>query len=603
MDPHTTNVAKFLNIADFTGAQPGLLYSNLFDIIIPLGQQTPSIDTMIRIGEHYKNGTVAGLPGSVDPITLSCQKNWHVLFTDGYTNQPALPTQALPDPDADLNVPAGGYPGIGTDPITGLVPGAAWPHPYREDPLHTASYSLSDYAMYYWVTDLKPAMVDNVPTCPSPRSYTCTDPANWQHVNFAAIALGTAGKLSASSPATTEALLTSGALQWPQPTPSVNRPDSSGVDDLWHAAVNARGGFVNAETPDDVRLGLGQLLAAALNSTGTRAGVGFLSNTFGPSAKFLYRAQFTAGWGGSLAKILFDPTTGAPGAQQWDAADQLTAQLQVTVAHPTPWFTERKIVTMTSAGVKVPFLWANLSASQQNSLAPGKPTRGQAVVEFLRGNRAKEGNKLGQLRKRTSLLGDIVDSSPVYVGAPNWPYTDDNDPGYSAFASGAAAARAARVYAGANDGMLHAFDDVTGNETWAYIPSPLYRDRMRQALAHSRTRMARCRRSGTTSTSIPRPGWSMSISMRLRETPGTRSLSAAWAKAATATTLLTSPTPSMPASPKPRRPPMYCGNSRHPAIRRPTWATPMAGRSLPRLAPSAANGWWSFLSAITIPRV
>ena len=45
------------------------------------------------------------------------------------------------------------------------------------------------------------------------------------------------------------------------------------------------------------------------------------------------------------------------------------------------------------------------------------------------------------------------------------------------------------------------------------------------------------------------------------------------------------------------------GTSRHPAIRRPTWATPMAGRSLPRLAPSAANGWWSFLSAITIPRV
>ena len=46
--------------------------------------------------------------------------------------------------------------------------------------------------MYYWVTDLRSGMIDNVPTCPSPRSYTCTDPANWQHVNFAAIALGTA---------------------------------------------------------------------------------------------------------------------------------------------------------------------------------------------------------------------------------------------------------------------------------------------------------------------------------------------------------------------------------------------------------------------------
>jgi type IV pilus assembly protein PilY1 len=479
VDPHTTNVQKFLNIADFTAPQPGLFYGDLFDIIVPLGQQTPTLDAMVRIGEHFKTGTVAGLPGSVNPITLSCQKNWHVLFTDGYTNQPTVPA---PVGDMDLTVP--NYPGFTAvlpalpDPIGGLVPLAPWPRPYLEDTVHPSSNSLADYAMYYWVTDLKPGMINNVPTCPSPRSVTCSDPANWQHVNFAAIALGTSGKLSASSPAATEALLTSGALQWPQPTPSVNKPDSSGVDDLWHAAVNSRGGFVNAETPDDVQLGLGQLLQAALNSTGTRAGVGFLSNTFGPSAMFLYRAQFTAGWGGSLAKIQFDPTTGVPGAQQWDAADRLAAQLVVDAGHgkPTPWFSERKIVTMTEGGVKIPFLWTNLSASQKDSLAPGKPTRGQAVLEFLRGNRSKEGVKLGQFRKRPSntVLGDIVDSSPLYVGAPNWPYTDDNDPGYSTFVT-ANSARAARIYVGANDGMLHAFDDVTGNETWAYVPSSLFR--------------------------------------------------------------------------------------------------------------------------------
>jgi type IV pilus assembly protein PilY1 len=31
------------------------------------------------------------------------------------------------------------------------------------------------------------------------------------------------------------------------------------------------------------------------------------------------------------------------------------------------------------------------------------------------------------------------------------------------------------VYAGGNDGMLHAFDDTNGNEAWAYIPHDLYR--------------------------------------------------------------------------------------------------------------------------------
>jgi type IV pilus assembly protein PilY1 len=474
LDPSTNVVASFLNIADFALAQPGLFYSRLFGVTVPLGQQTPTLDAMVRIGEYYRTGTVATLPGSTDPITLSCQKNWHFLFTDGYTNQPGPAASPTPAGDADLTVP--NYPGYVTDPIGGLVPGAAWPHPYQEDPTAPASNGLSDYAMQYWVTDLRPAMTDNVPTCTSPRSYTCVDPANWQHVNFGAISLGTSGKLPAGNPAITESLLASGALQWPQPTPSVNMPDISGVDDLWHAAVNARGDFINAQTPDDVKSGLGQLLQAALNSTGTRSGVGFLNNTFGPSGNFMYLAQFTPGWGGSLAKIQFDAQTGAPGAQQWDAADQLTAQLQVGPLDPQPWFSKRAIVTMNEAGMPVPFLWANLGPNQQNSLAPGKPALGQTIVEFLRGSRANEGIKLGQLRKRplNTVLGDIVDSSPVYVGPPNWPYTDGNDPGYSAFRS-ALAGRAARIYVGANDGMLHAFDDATGNETWAYIPSPLYR--------------------------------------------------------------------------------------------------------------------------------
>ncbi|TMG85718.1 MAG: pilus assembly protein, partial [Betaproteobacteria bacterium] len=54
------------------------------------------------------------------------------------------------------------------------------------------------------------------------------------------------------------------------------------------------------------------------------------------------------------------------------------------------------------------------------------------------------------------------------------PYLDANDPGYSSFTI-AHASRPARVYAGGNDGMLHAFDDANGDETWAYIPHDLYR--------------------------------------------------------------------------------------------------------------------------------
>src|SRR5690606_5374059 len=50
------------------------------------------------------------------------------------------------------------------------------------------------------------------------------------------------------------------------------------------------------------------------------------------------------------------------------------------------------------------------------------------------------------LRVRSTLLGDIVNSSPTYV------------------------ADTGTLYVGANDGMLHAFDAETGEEQFAYIP-------------------------------------------------------------------------------------------------------------------------------------
>ncbi len=78
------------------------------------------------------------------------------------------------------------------------------------------------------------------------------------------------------------------------------------------------------------------------------------------------------------------------------------------------------------------------------------------------------------MRSRTTVLGDIADSGVVYVGPPNSPYQAATDPGYSTFLT-TFESRAPRVYVGANDGMVHAFDDSTGNETWAYVPSVLYR--------------------------------------------------------------------------------------------------------------------------------
>lgn len=105
-----------------------------------------------------------------------------------------------------------------------------------------------------------------------------------------------------------------------------------------------------------------------------------------------------------------------------------------------------------------------LSSSQQSNttIATGGAA-GEALVEFLRGDRTYEGS---YFRERLHVLGDIVASEGRHVKAPLFSYYDDN---YTAFKT-AMASRAGTVYVSANDGMLHAFDAETGQERWAYVP-------------------------------------------------------------------------------------------------------------------------------------
>ncbi len=65
-------------------------------------------------------------------------------------------------------------------------------------------------------------------------------------------------------------------------------------------------------------------------------------------------------------------------------------------------------------------------------------------------------------------LGDINHSNPVVVGAPNG-IAAQMGPGYEAFKS-TWSDREKVLFVGANDGMLHCIDILTGAELWAYVP-------------------------------------------------------------------------------------------------------------------------------------
>ena len=69
---------------------------------------------------------------------------------------------------------------------------------------------------------------------------------------------------------------------------------------------------------------------------------------------------------------------------------------------------------------------------------------------------------------RSWLLGDINHSTPVIVPPPSGDASVLGS-GYATFKT-AYAGRSTVIYVGANDGMLHCFDIMTGNELWAFIP-------------------------------------------------------------------------------------------------------------------------------------
>lgn len=126
------------------------------------------------------------------------------------------------------------------------------------------------------------------------------------------------------------------------------------------------------------------------------------------------------------------------------------------------WDTGRFIVTVDLDGAVVPFRRDDLSGAQEDLLKKDEDKR----IRYLRGDRSEDGNKF---RQRAGVLGDIIHSNPIYVGKPPRTYASDNHADFVA----THASRPGRIYVGANDGMLHAFDAQTGVETFAYVPSML----------------------------------------------------------------------------------------------------------------------------------
>ena len=416
-----------------------------------LGNVTPYTDVSGATNaqrDQYTDGFPV-ITAWADPVTYSCQanailgigdvntwddKNLPSATATGAASEPAKPAQVVADTSVDVNKATKkvfdleGFTGVGNNPFTGrnnsaYIAGLAYDsHTVDMRPDLSGSQTVSTYWSDVQENQVLEPKARNqywlaakyggfrVPAGYDPYAQTAALPQSWWH-------------------ASTDVLST-GDL----------RPDN------FYTAGDA------AKMVAGLQAAFAQIVASI---QGTGASFGASSTTLQSGTTLFQSSYFSNSWYGDLTAYPLDPTTGEVLAPTWSANSLLLAK---------NWTTRKILVSNGSSAVA--FNYGNLNSTQKTILGSSQ------VVDYLRGDRSNE-MPAGTLRARTGVLGDIVSSQPVFVGAPNTSlYLGAGFTGastYQAFAA-AKAARTPMIYVGANDGMLHGFNATTGAEVFAYVP-------------------------------------------------------------------------------------------------------------------------------------
>ncbi|MDD3575913.1 MAG: PilC/PilY family type IV pilus protein [Halothiobacillus sp.] len=491
-DTYNNKTGYIAQVAPFGDGTTGTQKNNFWRWITTesANNGTPLRQALNAVGRYYQTAQpwVTGGSGSDSGTSYACRPAFTILTTDGFWN--------------------GSSQGVGNvDNQTHSVmvsPTPPKPPNYQYTPtapfMGSASDTLADVAMAYWVNDLQPGIANEVPTTPS-------DPAFWQHMTTFTMGLGfdptgiTPSSITVpqifswATTGTPPTGVTAAQFSWPTPSSgSINN-----IADLVHAAVNGHGDYFSAKSPTDFVNGL----KSALNSIGDRPGAGNAVTESGATVPtvssatdpfFQLRATYTTGqWSGTLTASTYDTSTTPPGyTLSWSTdawSPTFTTVSGVDYSDRNVWTTKDGTAAQSVAFKKA----TDLSSAEQAGLAAGG-VPAQTMLNYLLGDHTYEiGSIGGTLRARTAVLGDVVSSTPVYIAAPDKTlYENATFPGatsgpetYQQFVT-ANANRTPIVYVAANDGMLHAFrvedgpgysatgSPVTsqpkGTEVYAYMP-------------------------------------------------------------------------------------------------------------------------------------
>ena len=459
---------------------------------------TPVRQALHAIGKMYANQAPYEVEGDARVVKFACQQNFTFITTDGYWNGAAPGGIASNDNRHDPSRFCLQSQGC-VDKRTQSVP------------------SLADIALYWYnggwdgtgtrptVVSLRPDLEGKVGAVPAAGGEN-----NRLHMRTYALGLGVDGIMNyepnydvlplpdgdlykvISEVKTGCPWNDNGPWVWPDP---VTRESSgsaayqSRVDDLWHAAINGHGKYFSASDPLQVVEGLRSALANIEVKTGAAAAAATSTPNISQNDNDIFSATFTTvRWTGRLSKRTVDVATGEVSPTElWNTSDTLGARVDAATD-------ERRIYMRNPAtGARANFLYAEMDAekawfdnkcsalTQCATMSPANRqivNNGANIVNWLRGQQQHADDIVLRSFSRTTVaegsagsslpivLGDIASSKPAYLREPRRNF---DRAGYSDYKI-AHARRSATVFAAANDGMLHAFNASSGEETWAYAP-------------------------------------------------------------------------------------------------------------------------------------
>jgi len=543
--------------APYTSRQKGGFYDWLASMA--LGGTSNLIASHSRVGEFVKTDLAqaddiasyrANDDFAANSCGVDCRANFHLMLTDGEWEDefhpgfdypryqdlpdvaPVLPCASGSDCWIEENQDGKSRPSFPEGPFNTdgarQVPEGNLTRRYEDD----VQGMLADAAFYYWATDLRSEPNDVPPLIrePAPSGdpsaaelfwHPKNDPANWQHLTLFTVGFGVDGDVTPIEDATDGEYLDGADTRvrvsdegfpcrvdddadgqcngfgYEGGATSADISDASKHDDLFHAALNARGGYFSASDPAALLSSLSDVLetvsSAALEQS-SNASAAFNTGSLTAATRVYQALVDTTDWTGQLrafrvsqgAEVADGECPEVARGELCDALDQPYWEASEELPEPD----DRVIVTR-AGNVPTKFrgtdeVIGKLSLAQQRGLVcsadePELCGLGERLesgddgwdlakyqIEYLRGE-ANPSDDYG-FRERAGLLGDIVNSNVVVLLPPSGAFVDDS---YRTFRN-EHEDRDDVVFVGANDGMLHAFAGDSGTELFAYVPEAIY---------------------------------------------------------------------------------------------------------------------------------